>query len=640
MVGGVFLVLAFTRGFGGVSQIWAYPETTSLSVKVKESLENLSRYVYGDSLPLSIRIYDTLYNPKSGIKCILTHKTFETKDISNENGEVLLWVPRERNYNKLNCVVDSSDSIRTLVEVTRSLGASGVNLEGFKSLLGLILELEGLKKVSVVTPEGLKLLKEDLIEIRYPEGYEEAARIWLTELNKTKTVIDSITQMKLIPLSVILTSDPFTGVCVGGWHLPIEFNKRAAYGTIPHEWVEGGGIEVFYGAYEDSTNRWIGDGIAEYIAFETLTRFYPEDLLSTGETIEFLYRDPDRLYDLRTWLTATRVNPIGGSNVDLRGYNIAPYFWAKVVEESGDPCIIAKFLSDYLNTEDKSQENAIKILSRLSGLDIASEMIISNKEFKDNIGRYWKFIYITPEDMVRVYEIKNFQLGEVKDTASAQKVCIDEFSIELHEVTNKDFCMFLNAKGNQEEGGSLWFDVIDPEIDFTGGNFEVKEGYENYPVRYVTWYGAQAYAKWIGRRLPTEAEWELATKAEWSNVKLPYPWGEKWNTKCCNSLENRRYETTAPVESFSKGKSVFKCYNLTGNVSEWVADWYAPYDPADTIDPKGPETGTEKVYRGGSYADGKEWMTTYSRRGADPAQASPYIGFRCAMDVPKPEEKE
>ncbi|MBD3285450.1 SUMF1/EgtB/PvdO family nonheme iron enzyme [candidate division WOR-3 bacterium] len=185
------------------------------------------------------------------------------------------------------------------------------------------------------------------------------------------------------------------------------------------------------------------------------------------------------------------------------------------------------------------------------------------------------------------------------------------------------------------------FDVDNnTEINLKEDMYQVEPGYENYPVRWVTWYGAEAYAEWAGRRLPTEAEWEFSASTD---GMYKYPWDDrKWHRDYCNWGEGGRhdgFEFTAPVDTFPMTVNNLECLNMVGNVSEWVADWYGAYNPADTINPKGPEDGTLKVYRGGSCADGKVWQTSRARRGVDPAKASPYIGFRCAMDIPKPEDQ-
>jgi sulfatase modifying factor 1 len=195
----------------------------------------------------------------------------------------------------------------------------------------------------------------------------------------------------------------------------------------------------------------------------------------------------------------------------------------------------------------------------------------------------------------------------------------------------------LNSQGNRREHGARWLDERNnPEIEKVNGKYRVKAGYENHPVRYVTWYGAAAYAKWAGKRLPTEAEWEL-TASNYGTTS--YPWDDrKWHDDYCNwgdGGELDGFELTAPVDTFLMTKNHDDCLNMVGNVSEWVTDWYAPYNPADTLNPLGPSKGSQKVHRGGSYNDDKEWLTTRARRGADPSESSPYIGFRCAADVPK-----
>jgi formylglycine-generating enzyme required for sulfatase activity len=201
------------------------------------------------------------------------------------------------------------------------------------------------------------------------------------------------------------------------------------------------------------------------------------------------------------------------------------------------------------------------------------------------------------------------------DEKPAHTVSLDGFWIDKYEVTNAQFAAFLNEKGNQEEGGVTWLELGSDHclIEESGGEFQPKSGYAYHPVVYVSWYGAKAYAEWVGGRLPTEAEWEYAARGSEGQI---YPWGNEFDGTrlnfCdvnCGALNLRAtgyddgYEGTAPVGSFPDGASWCGALNMAGNVGEWVADWYDGdyYARSPSENPGGPEEGDRRVVRGGAF---------------------------------------
>ncbi|NLI99498.1 formylglycine-generating enzyme family protein, partial [bacterium] len=287
------------------------------------------------------------------------------------------------------------------------------------------------------------------------------------------------------------------------------------------------------------------------------------------------------VFDLRKWREAT-FSSLEGGDAEWLNYKIAPYFWAKVVDKSGNPEIIAQFLDEFKKQKKRTSEKAIEILSSLSGLDINKELVVSAKEYRENIYRYWP-VPVTPLGMVLITATNTFLMGDSSDrfTTPVRKITLNDFFLDRFEVTNEQYSEFLNDVGNQKEGGSYWLDETSyPDILLEDGKYIVRKGRENYPVFYVSWYGASAYAKWTGKRLPTEAEWEYAASNGGTTL---YPWGNEWHDDYCNWGDTGKldgYEFTAPVGSFEKGKNHYDCYDMVGNVFEWVADWYEPYDPA------------------------------------------------------------
>jgi iron(II)-dependent oxidoreductase len=203
-------------------------------------------------------------------------------------------------------------------------------------------------------------------------------------------------------------------------------------------------------------------------------------------------------------------------------------------------------------------------------------------------------------------------------------VYLDEFEIDRYEVSNSHYLRFVLATGRV--GPPYW--KADPFSDKMA----------MHPVIGVSWIEADAFCRWVGKRLPTEAEWEKAARGPDGRI---FPWGNepagwlKSNIAHPGSKRGVKYPPLANVNRYDRGVSPYGVYQLAGNVAEWVSDWFDPeyYHYGTSFNPTGPEWGEDHVYRGGSWNEDPEVARSAGRGAGAPDHRSYLIGFRCAKST-------
>jgi len=201
-----------------------------------------------------------------------------------------------------------------------------------------------------------------------------------------------------------------------------------------------------------------------------------------------------------------------------------------------------------------------------------------------------------------------------------RQVFLDAFKIDETEVTVAAYQRCINAKV------CTW-----PNMD-NKCNWGPDIGRrENYPINCVDWQQAKTFCEWVGKRLPTEAEWEKAARGTDGRV---YPWGNEWDDKKANAGgKDVSSITTTPVGSFPAGASPFGALDMAGNVWEWMQDWHDGeyYQAGPTKNPRGPEEGIWKVTRGGAWSDRPQYARASYRSRLGPGLRHGLLGMRCAQ---------
>lgn len=274
------------------------------------------------------------------------------------------------------------------------------------------------------------------------------------------------------------------------------------------------------------------------------------------------------------------------------------------------------------------------------------------------------FMGSTKEDIEKLLELDHsIEIDRLQNEFPQREVYLSAYLIDKYPVTNAQYKKFIESDGYTQK--AFWSDagwryILENPLDSKDLD-TILQGERDCPVVNISWYEAEAFARWTGKRLPTEAEWEKAARGTGSRI---YPWGDVFDKTKLNCAE-LKIEKPTPVTKFPQGQSVYGCFDMAGNVWEWVADWYdsSYYQHAPDKDPQGPTIAEEnpyfgrpenvgvsiyelkpsatsntlsacKVLRGGSWnGSGIIHIRCANRDYDEPAYKNDTIGFRCARSL-------
>lgn len=266
------------------------------------------------------------------------------------------------------------------------------------------------------------------------------------------------------------------------------------------------------------------------------------------------------------------------------------------------------------------------------------------------------------KDDIKMRQQYGFPAPLYVDEHPRKKIHLDAFRIDVYEVTNRQYKVYINDRKQmlphawmsngyaitREQLNMLDVDKLRKMaadvflVDRDTRQMDkpslleaiiVKQSeQDNLPVTGVSWFAARDFCEWRNSRLPAEAEWEKAARGP---DGLEYPWGNEWDPKITNTGDDGEWEEgIAPVGSYQDNRSPYGVFDMSGNVWEWVADWYEPYEGSTyKTDAYGKRN---RVLRGGGGGVG-HYAISYFFRGAtrqfsEPEMESEDVGFRCVSD--------
>jgi len=236
---------------------------------------------------------------------------------------------------------------------------------------------------------------------------------------------------------------------------------------------------------------------------------------------------------------------------------------------------------------------------RFAALLVPGMVLIPAGEF--TMGR----TRLTPDDKT------NMRPHVLLDDRPEHRVWLDAYSMDKTEVTHEEYAAFVKATGHRAP--YHWHGASPPAV------------LARVPVYNVDWHDADAYCRWAGKRLPTEAEWERAARG--GKESASYPWGDEKPTPKLAVFDIQ----IGPGPVAHLPPNGFGLHDMAGGISEWCADWFERdyYKNSPAKNPTGPDTGMYKVIRGGAWSDSAARITVFYRNWIRPTQRTPNIGFRC-----------
>jgi len=287
-----------------------------------------------------------------------------------------------------------------------------------------------------------------------------------------------------------------------------------------------------------------------------------------------------------------------------------------LADQSCKTCHKADELKVYVNNL-ANGKYATKNNQAKSESDLSSNKVVMYYE-KTKIG-------VEPNEMVRV-NAGVFTMGSderLSDEGPQHKVDLPAFEIDLYEVTNGQYKQFIDATGRRSPSHYR--------------NRTYPEGKVDHPVTFVNWEDAGAYCQWVGKRLPTDQEWEKAARGLDART---YPWGDKFAEENANTplrwKSLGKFGDTTPVGMFPKGQSPYGLHDMSGNVWEWTSSWYKAYPENKTNSESYGER--YKTLKGGSWFDCSFYKCgisapVYNRAFFAKKVKNDTFGFRCAKDL-------